>query len=238
MSGQPAAAEISAVARNIALAEATGARIHIAHVSTRRSLEAIADAKARGLVVTCEVTPSHLYLTEEAVFGEGPEPLYDTNAKINPPLRTEDDRLAMVEGVNSGTIDAIATDHAPHAIQDKLCEFDVAAPGISCAETALSTVLALVERDGLDLSMALAALTIGPARAFGLEQCVPGIGTISVGVAADITVFDPSARRTVDATSFASKGHNTPLNGRELPGEVMSVIVQGRPTHAKEAVRG
>jgi len=114
--GQPEAAETSAIARNIALCEATGARLHIAHVTTARGLELVADAKRRGLAITCEVTPSHLFLTEEAVFGPGAEPAYDTNAKINPPLRTEADRRALVAGVNAGIIDAIATDHAPHAV--------------------------------------------------------------------------------------------------------------------------
>ena len=112
--GAPAAAEVTAIARNLALAEATGAHLHVAHVSLARSVEFVAEAKRRGLHVTCEVTPSHLFLTEDAVFGPGPEPLYDTNARINPPLRTEADRRALVAAVNSGVIDAIATDHAPH----------------------------------------------------------------------------------------------------------------------------
>jgi dihydroorotase len=119
--GQPEAAETVAIARNIALCEATGAHLHIAHVTTARGLELVVDAKRRGLRITCEVTPSHLFLTEDAVFGSGPEAAYDTNAKINPPLRTEVDRRALVAGVNAGIIDALATDHAPHAIEDKLC---------------------------------------------------------------------------------------------------------------------
>ena len=145
LAGQPTAAEVVAIARNIALCEATSARLHIAHVSTARGLELIAEAKSRGVPVTCEVTPSHLFLTEDAVLGAGPEPAYDTNAKLNPPLRTEADCQALLRGLRDGIIDAIATDHAPHAREDKLCEFDDAAPGISCIETALATVLTLVQ---------------------------------------------------------------------------------------------
>lgn len=149
LSGQPASAEVSAISRNIALCETTGARLHIAHVTTARGLELVADAKRRGLPITCEVTPSHLFLTEDAVFGTGRAPAYDTNAKINPPLRTEADRQALLRGVNEGIVDAIATDHAPHAIEDKLCEFDDASPGISCFETALGTLMTSVARGEL-----------------------------------------------------------------------------------------
>lgn len=238
LKGQPAAAEITAIARNIALCEVTGARLHIAHVTTARGLELVADAKARGLPVTCEVTPSHLFLTEAAVFGEGPEPLYDTNARINPPLRSENDRRALLRGVNEGLVDAIATDHAPHAREDKLCEFDLAAPGISCSETALSTVLALVERGELDLGRALAALTAGPVRAFGLGRCVAGLGTLTPGTSSDILVFDPAARWTVDTEKFASKGRNTPLDGVELPGEVRAVVLNGALALHTEVANG
>ncbi|MCA9853663.1 MAG: dihydroorotase, partial [Dehalococcoidia bacterium] len=142
--GYPAAAEINAVARNIELAEATGARLHLAHLSCARSVALVADAGARGLNITSEVTPSHLFLTEDAIAGPGREPAYDTNARINPPLRTEEDRKALLAGINDGIIDAIATDHAPHATEDKLCEFDHAAPGISCFETAAATILTLI----------------------------------------------------------------------------------------------
>jgi dihydroorotase len=227
LAGQPAAAEVTAIGRNIALCEATGARLHLAHVSTARGVALVRDAKARGLPVTSEVTPSHLFLTEQAVFGDGLQPAYDTNAKINPPLRTEADRLALLAALNDGTVDAIATDHAPHAIEDKLCEFDVAAPGISCIETALGTVLLLVERGELDLLKALAALTSGPARAFNLGDRLPGVGELRPGVSSDITVFDPAARWTVDVQRFASKGKNTPLHGVELVGRVRAVVLRG-----------
>jgi dihydroorotase len=234
LKGQSAAAEVAAIARNIELAALTGAHLHVAHVSTARGVELIADAKARGLHVTAEVTPSHLFLTEEAVFGPGPEPAYDTNARINPPLRTEADRRALLRAVNDGVIDAIATDHAPHAREDKLCEFDLAAPGISCLETALGTILLLVERGELDLGRALAALTINPVCTFALQGRQAGIGTLQPG-AADVVVFEPAARWTVDPASFASKGQNTPLAGHELTGRVRAVHVKGQ-LHITEEV--
>lgn len=228
--GQPAAAETSAIARNIALCEATGVRLHIAHVTTARGLDLVADARRRGLPITCEVTPSHLFLTEQAVFGVADEPAYNTDAKINPPLRTEADRLALLAGVNSGVIDAIATDHAPHAIEDKLCEFDDAAFGISCIETALGTVMTLVERGELELVPALRALTAGPASVFRFE---PGIGDLSIG-AGDITVIDPKHRWIVDPSRFASKGRNTPLAGTELTGAVRAVLFKGSIAYEME----
>ncbi len=233
LAGQPSVAEVAAIARNIALAEETGARLHIAHVSTARGVELVADAKARGLSVTCEVTPSHLFLTEDAVFGAGPEPAYDTNAKVNPPLRAESDRLALLRGLNEGVIDAIATDHAPHAIEDKLCEFDAAAPGISCFETALGTLLLQVERGELDLARVVAALTSGPAAAFGLPARIPHIGSLAVG-ARDLVVFDPTARWIVDPARFASKGKNTPLGGVELRGAIRAVIFDGQLAVSRE----
>ena len=195
LAGEPAAAEIAAIARNIALCETSGGRLHIAHITTARGVELVAEAKRRGLPVTCEVTPSHLFLTEDAVFGAGPEPAYDTNARVNPPLRTEFDRRALLEAVNDGTIDAIATDHAPHAIEDKLCEFDLAAPGISCFETAAGSLLTLIERGELALPAVIAALTAGPARVFALGARVPGLGTLSPGAPADVTVLAPERDR-------------------------------------------
>jgi dihydroorotase len=227
LAGQPIAAEVSAIGRNIALCEATGGRLHIAHVTTARGLELIVDAKRRGLPITCEVTPSHLFLTEDSVFGSGESPAYDTNAKINPPLRTEADRNALVRGVNEGVIDAIATDHAPHAVEDKLCEFDHAAPGISCIETALGTVMTLVARGELQLGPALAALTSGPVRAFALGARLPGIGELAIGRSSDIVIFEPDAQWTVEPSRFASKGKNTPLGGQELVGIVRAVVVGG-----------
>jgi dihydroorotase len=236
--GYPAAAETNAIARNIELAAVSGARLHLAHLSCERSVELVAAAKARGLAVTCEVTPSHLLLTEDAIAGPGRQPLYDTNARINPPLRTERDRQALLAGVNSGVIDAIATDHAPHAVPDKQCEFDHAAPGISCLETAIGSVLTLVSRGELDLGRAIAALTAGPARCFALEKRAPGIGSLRPGLATDLVVLDPSATWRVDPTTFASRGRNTPLAGTELTGRAASVYTRGQlhelamPVHA------
>jgi dihydroorotase len=225
--GQPAAAEVAAIARDIALCEATGGRLHVAHISTARGVEMVAEAKARGLPVTCEVTPSHLFLTEDAVSGDGMAPRYDTNARVNPPLRTESDRRALLAGLESGVIDAIATDHAPHAVEDKLCEFDDAAPGISVLDTALGSLLLLVERGELGLETVLRALTLGPASAFGLERNVRGIGTLERGVAGDVVLFDPARRWVVEAGRMVSKGKNTPLIGRELVGEVTAVVIGG-----------
>lgn len=233
LKGQPAAAEIAAIARDLALAEAAGARLHVAHVSTGRGLELIADAKGRGLRVTCEVTPSHLFLTEEAVFGAGPEPAYDAAAKINPPLRTESDRRALVAAINEGLVDAIATDHAPHAEEDKLCEFDAAAPGISCLETALGTLLLQVERGEMTLGAVLRALTIGPVHAFVLDRRVPHLGRLEPG-ASDIVVFDPGERWRVETQRFASRGRNTPLEGQELVGRVRAVVAGGRLAFQRE----
>ncbi len=234
LAGQPVAAEVAAIARNIALCEATGTRLHIAHVTTARGLELVADAKRRGVPVTCEVTPSHLFLTEEAVFGGGDVAAYDTNAKINPPLRTEADRRALCAGLNAGIIDAIATDHAPHAIEDKLCEFDSAAFGISCFETALGTLLTQVGRGELDLHAVLRALTAGPVAAFGLGARLPGAGRLAEGLPADITAFDPDLAWVVDVQRFASKGKNSPLHGIALTGRVRAVLVGGELAFAEE----
>ncbi len=238
LAGQPAAAEIVAIARNLALCETTGGRLHIAHVSTERGVELIAEAKARGLRVTCEVTPSHLFLTEGAVFGSGPAPLYDTNAKINPPLRTEADRRALIQGLKTGVIDAIATDHAPHSIQDKLCEFDAAAPGISCFETALGSLLMQVKGGELNLVDVIEALTIAPARAFSLEKRHAGIGSLTLGVSTDLVVFDMDTLWTVDAARFVSKGRNTPLQGRKLLGRIRAVVADGVLDDREGVARG
>ena len=235
LAGQPAAAENAAIARNLELCELTGGRLHIMHLTTAGGVEQVARAKERGLPVTCEVTPSHLFLTDEAVAGGDPTPAYDASAKVNPPLRTETDRRALLAGVNAGVIDAIATDHAPHAPEENLCEFEAAPFGISCAETALATVTTLAARGELDLNAALTALTRGPAHAFALGARLEGIGTLAAGAPADVTVFDPQERWTVDPTRFASKGRNTPLAGMTLQGRVRAVVVAGERRYAREA---
>ncbi len=232
LSGVPAAAEESMVARDIALAELTGAQVHIAHVSTAGSVELIRRARANGLPVTAEVTPHHLCLSHEAVLlgaGETPGGLaYDTDAKVSPPLRTPEDAAACLAGLLDGAIDCIATDHAPHAVEDKLCEFDQAAMGISGLETALGLCLSLVHDGRVELPALIEKLTIAPVRALGLDRHVESIGTLSVGAPGDVTLIDPEAEWTVEPERFASKGRNTPLAGRTLRGRVMTTLYEGR----------
>jgi dihydroorotase len=225
------------VARNIALAEQTGSHVHLAHISTAGSVELVRQAKARGLPVTAEVTPHHLYLTHELVLTGGDmessrggaatatrtQLAYETNAKVNPPLRTRADADACVAGLIDGTIDCIATDHAPHAIQDKLCEFDVAAFGISGLETAFGLCLS-----ALPLETVIERLTIAPVRTLGLDGRLPGLGTLAAGAPGDVVLIDPNANWTVDPAAFASKGRNTPLAGRTLRGRVVATIAVGK----------
>jgi dihydroorotase len=227
--GIPAAGEESIVARDVALAELTGGRLHVCHVSTAGAVEVIRRAKARGVRVTAEATPHHLTMTDGWVAGvrwHGRGHPYDTSTKVNPPLRSPRDRESLVAALADGTLDAIATDHAPHASVDKLCEYDGAAFGISGLETALGAVVRLVESGELDLTLAIEKLTIGPSRAFGLPY-----GTLAPGAPADVVVFDPKARWIVDPADFASLGRNTPLAGQEMVGRVVTTLVAGVPVH-------
>lgn len=218
LKGMSSAAEESQVARDIMLAELTGARVHIAHISTAGSVELVRRAKGRGIAVTCEVTPHHLALTDAAVVG------FDTNTKMSPPLRSEQDRDVLIEGVRDGTIDAIATDHAPHHSDEKMLEYDRAPSGVVGLETALGVVLTVLHHSaGMPLSRIVEMLTIAPARAFSL----PG-GTLAVGSAADVTVFDPESKWTVGIQSFRSKSRNTPFAGWKLTGKVVATLVGGR----------
>jgi dihydroorotase len=218
--GIPWAAEEVAIARDILLAELTGARLHIAHVSTRGSVELIRWGKQRGVRVTAEATPHHLTMTEELVLG------YNTAAKVNPPLRTRTDAEALINGLKDGTIDIIATDHAPHTINDKLCEFGMAASGISGLETALGSLMGLVHTGKISLPLVIAKLTSKPAELLGGR-----FGSLTPEATADVTVFDPEAEWTVDAEKFASKGKNTPLDGEKLKGRVILTVYGGRPVY-------
>lgn len=216
--GIPAAAEEVIVARDICLAELTAARVHIAHISTAGAVRLLRDAKARGVKVTAEVTPHHLLLTDEAVRD------YDGNFKMNPPLRTKRDREALLEALADGTIDAIATDHAPHALSEKEGEFDRAAFGVVGLETAVAILLDRLVRPGLlDLATLIARLTHGPARALGL----PG-GSLSKDAAADITILDLEREWTIDPSRFLSKSRNTPFGGWRVTGAPWMTIVGGR----------
>jgi dihydroorotase len=239
LKGIPAASEESAVARDIALARQTGASLHVAHVSTAGAVELVRRAKAEGLTVTAEVTPHHLTLTHEAVMSRAgfPALAYDTDAKMYPPLRTDEDVAACVRGLADGTIDAIATDHAPHAVQEKLCEFDIAANGIVGLETALALVLSRAcGRGGLTLERVVEALTVGPVRALGLDAALPGMGTLAAGAPADLVIIDVDAEWVVDPALFASKGKNTPLAGAKLRGRVVATVCDGRVVHTAEEV--
>ncbi len=212
----PAAAEDVMVARDLSLASLTGAQLHLAHVSTEASVRMVRDAKARGIRVTAEATPHHFSLTEEAVRG------FDTHAKMNPPLRTREDIHAIKEGLKDGTIDAIATDHAPHASHEKQLEFADAPFGVVGLETAWPLTLSLVEEGVLPLEQAVAMLTTGPARAFGLAQ-----GTLAPGVDADVVIIDPEAQWEVDPNKFHSKSRNSPFAGWKVRGRVERTLVGG-----------
>lgn len=214
--GIPNAAEEVAVARDILLAQLTGARLHIAHVSTKGSVELLRWAKQRGIKVTGEVTPHHLTMTDKRVLG------YNTAAKVSPPLRTEADIDALIEGLNDGTIDIIATDHAPHTLNDKLCEFGVAASGISGFETVLGSLMKLVDMGKIPLPLLVAKLTSEPGRLLGSR-----FGSLTPGATADMTIFDPEAEWTVDSGKFLSKGKNTPLDGETLKGKIICTIFGG-----------
>ncbi len=216
--GQPAAAEEIMAARDIALAELTGARLHLAHISTARTVDLVRDAKARGTKVTCEVTPHHLFLSEDALDSG-----YSTAFKMNPPLRTPADCEALVEGLIDGTIDAIATDHAPHAPHEKALEFELAPFGTTGFETALPLVVTnLVARDGFGWNGLVNTMAHGPRRALGLEPL-----TLSAGAVADLTVIDPEARVTVDEGYFESKSGNSAFLGATLLGKATEVLVGG-----------
>ena len=236
--GIPNSAEDIMVARDINLAELTGGRYHVAHLSTAGALELVRRAKEMGRTnVTAEVTPHHLTLTDEAILGRTADgsngsgayaPLtsaaYDTTAKVNPPLREQADMEAMIQGLRDGVIDLIATDHAPHNRTDKECTFHEAAFGISTLETALGQLMALVHSGAIDLPLLIEKMTLAPARFLRRTD----IGTLKQGAPADITIINPETEWVVDTAQFASKGKNTPLQGATLKGHVHATLLEGQ----------
>lgn len=217
--GAPREAEDVAVARDLALARLTGGRLHITHLSSLGSAQMIASAREEAIRVTADVTPHHLVLTDTDLVD------YDTRFKVNPPLRTEEDRDSLRRRLAVGTIDAIATDHAPHAVEDKEVEFDQARPGTTGLETALGVTLTeLVEPGVLDLTRAIEALSTAPARILGLDEHG---GPVAEGLAANLVVFDPAAEWVVGERLFASKGRNSAFLGRTLRGRVVHTVLRG-----------
>ncbi len=215
--GIPKASEEIMVARDISLAELTGCRLHVAHVSTKGSVELIRQAKARGVKVTAEVTPHHLTLTDEAVGN------YDTNTKVAPPLRETEDIAALRSALADGTIDALATDHAPHAVEEKEVEYDLAEFGMVGLETAFPLYYQTVLDGRVTLRRLVEALTISPARIIGVPK-----GTLAVGAVADVTVADLERRYTIDRFEFKSKSQNSPFHGRKVQGCAAYTVVGGK----------
>jgi dihydroorotase len=216
--GMPAAAEDMHVIRDCVLAKLTGASVHIAHVSTRGALDAVRRAKGLGLPVTCEVAPHHWTLTDEALAE------YDTNIKMSPPVRSQDHVAALLEGLRDGTIDAIATDHAPHHADEKALEFDQAPFGITGLETAVGLAFDLVNQGVIDLERLVSLCSTNPARIFSL----PDRGTLLPNAHADVTILDPACEWVFDVSSSKSKSRNTPFHGRSMTGAAVATIVGGR----------
>jgi len=215
------------VARDLLLAGLTGAALHVAHVSARGTVESIREAKSRGIRVTAEVTPHHLSLSHELLAG------YDTNLKVNPPLRTEEDRQALIAGLADGTIDAVASDHAPHNIAEKEVEFDRAAFGMVGLETSLALLLQLVHEERLFPVQLVERMSVAPARILKLIG-----GSLSEGTPADVTLIDPDLSWTVDATRLCSRSSNTPFAGRDLKGKAVCTLVRGKVVYADPIMKG
>lgn len=230
--GMPAAAEELAIARDIALARLTGAHVHIQHVTTWRGVDLIRRAKLEDVRITAEATPHHLTLTDDDVIGRAPDgcAFFNTDAKVNPPLRTLDDVRGVVSGLIDGTIDAIATDHAPHAPEDKDRSPQEAAFGISGFETALAAVLELHHRGSVSLLRILRALTVGPAAVLG--------NRVKVEMGTDLVLFDPTAEWIVDPDRFLSRGANTPLRDRTVRGKVLATWCNGACVFAADELAG
>lgn len=217
LKGMPTEAEDIMVYRDIALLEKTGGRLHVAHISSGNAVDLVRTAKSRGLPVTCEAAPHHFTLTDEAVRG------YDTNTKMSPPLRTGKDIEAIKAGLKDGTIDIIATDHAPHDITDKQVEFTAASFGVVGLETALPLTLSLVEEKVLTLPQAVEKLTSRPAEIFHLNK-----GSLGVGQGADVVIFDPEAEFVLDVNQLKSRSRNSPFHGWKMRGKVMQTLVSGK----------
>ena len=239
--GIPAAAEEAMAARDLALAELTGGRLHLAHLSSAGSVAMVRQAKDRGLPVTAEVCPHHLLLTDAWALGGKGNPAvaagpasYDTDTKVYPPLRSAADVAACLAGLADGTIDCVATDHAPHEPASKECTYHDAAFGISVLETALGTLMAPVHRGAVSLPAMIDRLTVGPARVLG--AAFTRYASLSPGTPADLVLFDPGAAWTVDVNQFASLGRNTPLHGVELRGRVAATLVGGNVVFEEPAL--
>ena len=241
LQGIPPAAEDAMIARDIALAQATGGRLHVAHLSTAGSIPLLRRAKDLGLHVTAEVCPHHLTITDEWTLGAKgngagkSEWAYDTSTKVYPPLRGRGDAEALVEALADGTIDCIATDHAPHDVASKQVTYQDAAFGISVLETALGSVLQTVHQGRIPLPVLIERLTVGPARVLGTEYA--RLATLEPGTPADIVLFNPDLEWTVDAARFKSKGKNTPLDGTELKGLTLATITGGRIVYRAQELR-
>ena len=217
LKGMPTEAEDIMVYRDIALLEKTGGRLHVAHISSGNSVDLVRHAKAKGLPVTCEVAPHHFTLTDEAVRG------YDTNTKMSPPLRSNKDIEKIKEGLKDGTIDIIATDHAPHDITDKQVEYQNACFGIVGLETALPLSLKLVDEKILSMSDAIRKLTATPAQIFNLDA-----GNLSIGKEADVLIFNPDIKYSIDVSKFHSKSKNSPFDGWKVKGKVLHTLARGK----------
>lgn len=233
LDGIPAAAEEAMIARDIALAEATGGRLHVAHLSTAGSVPLVREAKERGLSVTAEVCPHHLTTTDQWVLGRKGESsgaagglAYDTSTKVYPPLRAQRDVDILVSALAEGVIDCIATDHAPHDLTSKQVTYQDAAFGISVLETALGSLLQLVHTNKLSMGAMVDRLTTGPARVLG--ESYSDLASLQPGTTADLVLFDPEQEWTVDTSEFESKGRNTPLEGTTLKGRVVATFAGGR----------
>jgi dihydroorotase len=224
---QPAAAESAMVARDLELVALTGAAYHVAHVSCAETVRLVREAKRRGLPVTCEVTPHHLTLTDEACAG------YDTSTRVNPPLRSEADVAAVRQALADGTIDAVATDHAPHSSVEKDVEFEQAASGMIGLETALPLCLELIANNIISPMALFARMSTAPAKILGLAG-----GTLAPGAVADVTVLDPQATWICEASRFRSRSRNSPFVGRSMRGRAMLTIVGGKIVFAEEKVLG